>query len=162
MFQDYDQQIGAELANYPSARFRPALIADAEALAAFYLQNDEFQDTETIETGFGSHLNHAKSMIELGQVFILEMEKEILGVGECRFSASQPSYADVGMITAGSHRRRGIGGFILVKLKEYCYQNQKQPLCSCAADNLPSRKTIEKAGFISQHRILDIQFSTKL
>jgi len=161
LFEDYDQQIAVELDNYPTALFRRAMDGDAGSLAAFYSQNDEFQDTEAIETGFGSHLNHARSMIELGQVFILEMGKEILGVGECRFSASQPPYADVGMITAGGHRRRGIGVFILAKLKDYCYQNQKQPVCSCAAGNLPSRKTIEKAGFITQHRILDIQFSTK-
>ena len=61
------------------------------------------------------------------------------------------------MITNYRHRRQGIGAFVLAQLKESCYSQQVKPICSCAFDNIASRKTIEKAGFITRHRILDIQ-----
>jgi predicted acetyltransferase len=149
------------LDGYASAQFRLATTADTEKLAAFYGQNDEYEDSEAITAGFGNRLNYARSLIEQGQVFILVNEDELVGVGECRISTNQAPYADLGMITGNQHRRHGIGTYILAKLKQYCYQREAKPICSCAAENLPSRKTIEKAGFIKQHRLLDIQFSEK-
>ena len=98
-------------------------------------------------------------MIERGQVYILVDEDELLGLGECRLSTSQAPYADLGMITGKKYRRQGVGTYILAQLKQACYRRGAKPICSCAADNLPSRKTIEKAGFISQHRLLDFHFS---
>jgi len=128
-------------------------------LATFYGQNNEFEDTEAITNGFGNRLNYARALIDKEQVFILVNENELIGVGECRISMSQAPYADLGMISDKKHRRQGIGAYILAKLKQYCYQRGAKPICSCAAENIPSRKTIEKAGFITQHRLLDIQFS---
>jgi predicted acetyltransferase len=133
--------------------------ADAEDLAAFYGENDEYEDTEAITNAFGDRLNYARSLIEKGQVFVLVDDQALIGIGECRISTSQAPYADLGMITGKEYRRRGIGSYILARLKQECYQRGLRPICSCAADNLPSRKTIEKAGFITQHRLLNIQFS---
>lgn len=160
LFQDH-KQVKPRLDSYPSAQFRRASAADAKNLALFFGQNDEYEDTEAITTGYGSRLNYANSLIDQGQVFILVKENEIIGSGECRISTKQPPYADLGMISGKRHRRRGIGAYILAKLKQQCYEQGAEPICSCAADNLPSRKTIEKAGFITQHRLLDIQFCEK-
>ena len=92
------------------------------------------------------------------EAFLLTDNNEILGTGECRISETQKPFADIGMITNNRHRRLGIGAFLLAQLKEYCYSQQVKPICSCAFDNIASRKTIEKAGFVTQHRILNIQF----
>ena len=124
----------------------------------FYQENDEYEDTEAIEEGAGGHELYARELIENGQVFLLMNGGKILGIGECRISETQKPYADVGMITNNQVRRRGIGVFLLAQLKKYCYSQSVKPICSCAFDNFASRKTIEKAGFIAQHRILDIQF----
>ncbi len=155
LFQDH-KRVEPILNGYPLAQFGLALPVDAERLATFYGQNNEFEDTEAITKGFGNRLNYAKSLIDRGQVFILVNENELIGIGECRISVSQAPYADLGMITDKRQRLRGIGVYILAKLKQYCYERGATPICSCAADNLPSRKTIEKAGFITQHRLLDI------
>ena len=157
LFADH-RQIEPHLASYPDAQFRPATNADAENLATFYSQNDEYEDTETIEAGFGGRLNYAKTLIAEGQVFILIDKNELLATGECRISANQRPYADLGMITGKAFRRRGIGVYMLAKMKEYCTQRGAQPICSCAAENLPSRKAIEKAGFVVRHRLLNISF----
>jgi predicted acetyltransferase len=158
LFQDH-KRVEPLLDSFPNAQFRLASPADAQKLADFYGRNNEFEDTEAISEGFGSRLNYARSLIDQEQVFILVDEHELIGVGECRISISQPPYTDLGMITNEKHRRQGIGSYILARLKEHCYERGAEPICSCAAENLPSRKTIEKAGFITQHRLLDIQFS---
>ncbi len=158
LFEEHSR-VEPALNNFPHAQFRLATPADTEQLALFYARNDEFQDTEAIKEGFGSRLNYARALIERAQVFILHNEQELIGVGECRISASQFPYADLGMITSKEHRRLGIGSYLLAKLKEHCYTHGAEPICSCAAENIPSRKTIEKAGFITRHRLLDFQFS---
>ena len=158
LFEDH-KRVAPQLSHYPSAQFRLAAPADAAKLAAFYGQNDEYQDTEAITTGFGNRLNYARTLIGQEQVYVLVNDNELIGVGECRISTGQAPYADLGMITGKKHRRKGLGVYILSMLKQECYQRGAKPICSCAASNLPSRKTIEKAGFITQHRLLDIQFS---
>lgn len=143
---------------YPQARFRLAAKADLEALIGFYGRNDEYEDTEAITDLFENFRNFAKLLIERQQSFLLVNGETILGVGECRISASQPPYADIGMITDRDNRRRGVGAFVLAQLKAHCTRQNLKPICSCGADNIASRKTIEKAGFVARHRILSIKF----
>jgi predicted acetyltransferase len=157
LFQDH-HTVHPTLSAYPQAEFRPGTMADIDQLVQFYHENDEYEDTEAIETGAGGHEPYTRSLVENEQVFLLTNNDEILGIGECRISETQKPYADVGMIANNQYRRQGIGTFLLAQLKEYCYSLHVKPICSCTFDNMASRKTIEKAGFITQYRILDIQF----
>lgn len=141
-----------------NAEFRLATMQDLKVLVNFYNQNDEYEDSDAIEAGFDSHHHYTKSLIENEQVFLLTDEKTIFGIGECRFSQSQPPFADVGMIVNKSHRRQHLGTTILVQLKKFCYKNGRKPICSCDAENIASRKTIEKAGFRNTDRLLNIKF----
>jgi predicted acetyltransferase len=143
---------------YPKADFRLSVAGDLERLVAFYGRNDEFSDAEAIESNFGDQVNYVQSLIANQQSFGLYDGQTLLGIGECRISANQPPYADVGMIVDKSHRRRGVGTAILARLKAYCYSQNTVPICSCAVENIASHKTIEKAGFVARHRILDIRF----
>ena len=119
LFQDH-KRVEPVLNRCPLAQFKLAMPIDAEKLAIFYDQNNEFEDTEAVSEIFGSRLNYAKSLIAQGEIFILLNEDELIGVGECRISTSQAPYADLGIITANNQRRRGIGSYILAKLKEHC------------------------------------------
>ena len=157
LFQDH-HLVHSELPAYPNAQFRPGTLTDLAQLVQFLHENDEYEDTEAIEEGAGGHVPYARSLIENGEVFLLLNDEDILGIGECRISETQKPYADIGMVTNNRYRREGIGVFLLAQLKDYCYSQQVKPICSCAFDNMASRKTIEKAGFIAQYRILDIQF----
>jgi len=80
----------------------------------------------------------------------------VLATGECIPHRAQPPYADLGMVVARAFRGRGLGNAMLARLKEHCYDAGWQPICSCAAANSASKKAIEKAGFISEHRMLEI------
>ena len=157
LFHDH-HQVQPKLPAYPHAQFRPGTLADLAPLVQFYQENNEYEDTEAIEAGAGGQEPYARALIENNQVFLLTVNGEILGIGECRLSETQKQVVDIGMITNNRYRRQGIGVFLLAQLKDYCYSQAVKPICSCAFDNKASRKTIEKAGFIAQHRILDIQF----
>lgn len=143
---------------YPEAEFRLATPAHLHDLVEFYGRNDEYEDQQNIAASFGNRLGYAQALIARQQVFLLQTQEAIVAIGECRLSQSQPTVADLGMIVDVAHRRRGLGAYILTRLKTHAIHHGRQPICSCAADNIPSRKTIEKAGFVTQHRLLDIWF----
>ena len=48
---------------------------------------------------------------------------------------------------------------LLTQLKKHCYEVGWKPICSCAADNHASKKAIEKAGFVSEQRMVKVLFS---
>ena len=157
LFQDSNRPTELYSPN-PDAQFRLATMDDLEALINFYNQNNEYEDTDAIEDGFGGHHQYTKTLIENKQVFLLTDETTIFGIGECRFSQTQPPFADVGMIVNKAHRRQQFGTTILIHLKNYCYQLNRKPICSCEAKNIASLKTIEKAGFCNSDRLLSIKF----
>ncbi len=141
----------------PTATFRLARMDDLDSAINFYNQNNEYEDSDAIDDGFGGHVQYTKSLIENKQLFLFTNEMTIFGIGECRFSQTQPPFADVGMIVNKQHRRQNIGTTILIHLKQYCYENGRKPICSCDATNFASRKTIEKAGFYNSDRLLNIK-----
>jgi len=48
---------------------------------------------------------------------------------------------------------------MLFQIREHCYAAGWKPICFCAAGNFASKKAIEKAGFISDHRMLTVSLS---
>jgi len=93
------------------------------------------------------------------ELFCLYDRQVLVATGECIPSQTQPPYADLGMVVAGSHRGRGLGSSMLIHLKKHCYQVGWTPICSCAADNRASKRAIEKAGFISEQSMVTITFA---
>ena len=150
-------QVTPDLPAYPKAEFRLSVVDELEQLLAFYERNDDFEDSEAIADS-GGQRDFIQSLIANKQSFGLYDGETLLGIGECRISANQMPYADIGMIVDKDHRRRGVGTAVLARLKARCYSQNTVPICSCAAENIASRKTIEKAGFVAAHRMLDIQF----
>lgn len=84
----------------------------------------------------------------------------LIAIGECRPSPTQTPYADVGMIVSTSQRGEGIATNILRQLTLLCRQRGLRPICSTEAGNVAARKSIKRAGFRSQHRILEVGFAT--
>jgi GNAT superfamily N-acetyltransferase len=89
----------------------------------------------------------AAQKLDEGAEFLLEMNQEIVATGGLLYHYNPP-YGDIYMSVAESHRRRGLGSFIVQELKRTAYQLGKIPACRCNVDNLPSRKTLQKAGFV--------------
>jgi GNAT superfamily N-acetyltransferase len=92
------------------------------------------------------------------EIFIFHTNGELLGAGTCKRICRSLNYYDIGMIVPEKHRRKGLGTYIIAKLKEYCYNNNIIPVCDCYYLNYSSKKNLEKAGFISKHRMVRFEF----
>ena len=51
-------------------------------------------------------------------------------------------------------RLQGFGSYIVQELKRVCYEAGKKPAARCNPDNVGSRRTLEKAGFLPCGRLL--------
>lgn len=119
-------------------------------IARFYRANTDGSG-EWIDGFLKTHLSRR-------ELFVLYDHQTLVAAGECIPSEKQPPYADLGMVVAQAYRGRGVGSFLLAQLKQHCYEAGWRPICSCEASNLASKKAIEKAGFISEHRMVRITF----
>ncbi|MGH4123442.1 MAG: GNAT family N-acetyltransferase [Clostridium sp.] len=100
-----------------------------------------------------------EDLIENDQIFVLYDDSSLLGIGEFRIMKSNKKFGDIGMIVAEEYRRKGVGTYIITKLKEHCYNNNLKPMACCDIKNTASKKTLEKSGFISNHRIMLVNFN---
>ena len=85
--------------------------------------------------------------LDEGAEFLLEQDGQILATGGLLYHYNPP-YGDIFMSVIESHRRRGLGSFIVQELKRTAYDLKKIPAARCNVDNIPSRKTLQKAGFV--------------
>jgi len=140
---DDNQKITQELNGFSKSTFR--------------LANKDDIDTIKINCDV-AYDGYYEDLIENDNLFVLYNESCLLGIGEFRVITSNEQYGDIGVVVAEEYRRRGIGTFIINQLKEHCYNKELQPLACCEVENIASRNTMEKAGFITKHCILHINF----
>jgi len=129
---------------------REATEGEFDVLARFYRANTD---------GPGDWIEaFLRARLERGELVGLYDRQGVVATGECIPSGAQAPYADLGVVVAHAYRGRGVGTAMLVHLKERCYDAGWQPICSCAAANRASKRAIEKAGFISEHRMVEVVF----
>ncbi|GER91709.1 hypothetical protein KDW_58710 [Dictyobacter vulcani] len=131
--------------------FRPATESDLEHMLSFYQAN--------IDGPVAWLPDFLRTRIQRQELFMLAAEQgTILAAGEYIPSQSQRPYVDLGMVVARAYRGKGLASYTLTQLKQHAYQQGLKPICSCDVSNLASQKAIQKAGFISIHRIMKIHF----
>ena len=111
----------------PTALFRKTAEADIDRLKEGGLDTDAewFIESEGIPVAAGGVLTHYN-----------------------------PPYGDIYMGVRESHRRRGIGSFLVQELKRVAYERGNKPAARCNPNNVASRRTMEKAGLLPCGRIL--------
>lgn len=97
--------------------------------------------------------------IEQKEVLVFYSGNQLLGAGTCKMIWDHFNYRDIGMVVAEGFRKQGIGTYILLKLKEYCLSNNQIPVAGCWYYHISSKKTLEKAGFLSKHRVIRFTFA---
>ena len=137
--------------NLSNGIFRKAEKRELDDIVYFYQANTEGSG-EWIEAFLSKRLDRE-------ELFLLYDEQALVAAGECIPSQKQPPYADLGIVVAQAYRGRGLGSFMLTQLKRHCYTAGWKPICSCVVDNYASKRAIEKAGFISEHRMVKMLFS---
>ena len=102
---------------------------------------------------------YAHERLERGELLLYEPEGELLCVGELRRDAQQEGIAQVGLIVHAAHRSRGIGSRMLSSLVARSREQDLVPHCSTELANHAARRTIERAGFRANHRVLRVGFT---
>ena len=97
-------------------------------------------------------------LLAKGEVYALKNGDEYIGACEVRSSLTNEHVADVGMVVSPDHRRKGLGTYLLGQAKRIAKEGDKLAICSCEVDNIGSKKSIEKNGFISVHQMLLLDF----
>jgi GNAT superfamily N-acetyltransferase len=85
--------------------------------------------------------------------WVIESAGAIIANGGALFHYNPP-FADLFMEVAETHRRRGLGSYLVQELKRICYEMGKVPAARCSVSNVASRKTLEKAGMLPCARVL--------
>jgi GNAT superfamily N-acetyltransferase len=85
--------------------------------------------------------------------WLIELDGNVVATGGLMFHYNPP-YGDIYMDVDEHHRRRGFGSYLVQELKRIAYAMGKIPAARCDADNVTSRKTLEKAGMLPCGRVL--------
>ena len=82
-----------------------------------------------------------------GARWVVTMNGEVAGAGGVLYHYNRP-YGDVYLEIAQPFRRNGLGAYMVQQLKAECRANGSVPAARCNVENLPSRKTLQKSGFV--------------
>ncbi len=83
----------------------------------------------------------------------VELGGVVVGTGGLLFHYNPP-YGDIYMEVAPTHRRHGVGSYLIQELKRVCYDMGCLPAARCDHANTGSRLTLQRAGMIPCARIL--------
>ncbi|MFO1511642.1 MAG: GNAT family N-acetyltransferase [Verrucomicrobiota bacterium] len=82
-----------------------------------------------------------------GPEWLLEVDGKEAGNGGILFHYNVP-YGDIYMEVAEPFRRRGYGAWLVQELKSEAHNLGVIPAARCSPANVPSRSTLQKAGFV--------------
>ncbi len=86
--------------------------------------------------------------------WLLEADGKPAGKGAILFHYNPP-YCDIAMEIDEPFRRRGFGAYLVQELKRLAYERGCIPGARCSPENHPSRKTLQKAGFVPYAHMLN-------
>jgi GNAT superfamily N-acetyltransferase len=84
---------------------------------------------------------------------VVEVDGVVAATGGILFHYNRP-YGDIYMDVREEFRRRGLGTFVVQELKRVCYEGGFKPGARCRPTNVPSRRTLQRAGFVPYANIL--------
>ncbi len=79
--------------------------------------------------------------------WLLEYEQTVVAAGGILYHYNRP-YGDIYMQVSQPYRRRGYGAYLVQELKRICRERGSIPAARCNVENVASRKTLQKAGFV--------------
>jgi GNAT superfamily N-acetyltransferase len=83
----------------------------------------------------------------------LEVDGSVAATGGILYHYNRP-YGDIYMEVAEPFRLRGFGCYFVQEIKRICYELGSIPCARCNTENVASRKTLQKAGFVPCAHIL--------
>lgn len=106
--------------------------------------------------GFFDDLAEMDRYIDARSLTLFERASDLVGCGITTRVVSGRDAVDVGMVVAVGERGRGLGAMIAAHLAERCVATGDRPIAGCAVGNVASRRALERAGFRSDHTLVEI------
>jgi len=121
--------------------------SDLSSAGLFKQQDDSIK--ELFETD-----DQLTRFITKENVFEFSRNDEFVGCGMVIRTNPDWNYCDLGVWVKPSSRGHKIGSQIILRLREFAIENNWKPSCGCAVENIASQRTIERAGFVSRHKLI--------
>ena len=111
-------------------------------------------DNEILEEG-----EEITPYVKNNSVYMFMSGEELIGCGYLFNVIPGRKYYDVGMWVNKPYRGKGYASQIISYLTKYCLENDFVPTAGCATNNIASRRTLEKCGFISRLCLINFEFN---
>lgn len=115
-------------------------------------------DVEEIQKNTGDFFNPIDAHIEKSRIYKGIVKEKVVSYGIVEKSHLFDHVASIGMIVLDSERQKGYGTMTIKALRKRCDEDHITPIAGCWYYNHQSRKTLQKAGFYSDTRMLKVYF----
>jgi GNAT superfamily N-acetyltransferase len=116
------------------------------------------EDAGFIREHSGGFFKNLESQIEAGEVFLTDRGGASVGFGIMVKSRFYPDVVSIGMYTMEPHRNAGVGTATIALLIDECARRGLRPVAGCWYYNHASKRTLERAGMVTQTRLLKIEY----
>jgi len=142
--------------------FRKRIPARLMAKDGFRLRQARESDlAEAWETGrdFFDSIEEVQRLYCAGGLWIAFHVGQMVGSGVMIPIDGSGDVVDIGMVTRPNQRNKGIASMIVCELASNLERDGKRPICGCAESNRASKAALEKAGFVSEHRLVQMSIT---
>ena len=127
--------------------------------AGFQLAPARQQDlAEVWETGrdFYDSVAEVEQLFHDGWLWVAFAARQIAGSGVTLPIDGPGAVVDIGMVVRPERRGTGFGSAIAGALADILKRDGKRPICGCGQSNHASKRALENAGFVSEHRLVNL------
>lgn len=129
----------------------------ADDFVVRFAQNSDYkfllqQNSELYESA-----DELKRFIDNRNIIMFERNGRLSGCGFLIRIIKNRDFYDIGMWVNPDFRKQGIATHIISHLKDICLKKNWKPICGCAIENIASKKTLEKNGFVSKHTLIEFE-----
>jgi GNAT superfamily N-acetyltransferase len=115
-------------------------------------------DASFIREQSGEFFQNLEQLIVAGEIFLTHRDGTDVGFGVMVKSRFYPDVASIGMYTIERYRHSGVGAATIALLMEECARRGLRPAAGCWYYNHASKRTLERAGMVTQTRLLKIHY----
>ncbi|APG47098.1 GNAT family N-acetyltransferase [Phaeobacter porticola] len=105
---------------------------------------------------FYDSMDEIEQIFQSGGLWIGFSDGQMVGNGVMIPVDGSGHVVDIGVVTRQSQRNKGFASLIVGELADLLESEGKRPICGCAETNLASKAALEKAGFVTEHRLVQI------
>jgi RimJ/RimL family protein N-acetyltransferase len=131
---------------------------DPTVIGRYGLRQAGPEDAGFIQQYSGGFFRNLEQQLEAGELFLTGRDGSSVGFGVLVKSRLYPDVASIGMYTIEPYRNSGAGTATIALLIDECARRGLRPVAGCWYYNHASKRTLERAGMVTQTRLLKIEY----